>query len=224
MSVIRTIKNQIKYLKQYYRDSKDSSGSQIKLYNYQWKTRNPQDHWLSQFIVSRNLLPKNKKDSIAIFSVNGNHLALNLSQSTYKIFYTAENVHVPYSYWQNYADLLLENKEIDLSIGFDYVEKDNYLRIPFWLMSMFPADADYKKIKSICEKLNKPLIDKERRKEFCAFICRDDYFGDRIKMLRKINQISEVHCAGRFMHNNDNLKLKYNDDKLEYLKCYRKDF
>src|SRR5665647_230634 len=131
------LKQTYRLFRNYYRDVKDSYGSKIKFYNYQWKSRNPEDHWIYQFIIKRGLIKKDFKDSIGVFSVNGDtQRILNFEKSKYKIFYTPENVHVPYSYWENSKDLFIENDKIDLSLGFDYITNPKYLRFPYWLMSM----------------------------------------------------------------------------------------
>jgi len=187
---------------------------QVKLYN--WFRFSP-DEWLPRFIYERAIL-KNTKKKIAIFSVFGRRLNINLDNSDYKIFFTGENIHARFL---EYGDLMLNNKNIDLSIGFDYLEHKNYIRFPIWLMNLFePHETSYSSIKKKCEYWNSYIEINERTK-FCSFLSRHDYFGDRLFFYNEVSRIGEIDSAGEFMHNNDDLKLKYNDDKFEYLKNYQ---
>jgi hypothetical protein len=43
----------------------------------------------------------------------------------------------------------------------------------------------------------------------------------RKKMVEKINVISTVDCAGRLLHNTDELKTRFGDNKDEFLKHYK---
>jgi hypothetical protein len=57
-------------------------------------------------------------------------------------------------------------------------------------------------------------------RKFCAFVCNADAFG-RSKMLNQFASIDRVDSEGRLCHNSDDLKNRYNDDKLAYLSHYR---
>lgn len=180
-----------------------------------------EDHWLFQFINKRGILKKLPNKTISIFSVNGDRISIRLNRSDFKIFHTIENVHVPFSKWQKYEDLLLEEKSINLSLGFDLINHDKYLRFPYWIMTTFHPEDDFSSIKHKCEILNSHNIHLNSRNKFCSFICRKDYFGDREKIYNQISTVGRVDCDGEFLHNNDNLKVKFNDNKLEFLKSYK---
>jgi hypothetical protein len=116
---------------------------------------------------------------------------------------------------------MLKSKNIDISIGFDYLEHKKYIRFPIWLMNLFePNETSYKSIKQKCEYWNSYTEIKERTK-FCSFLSRHDYFGDRSVFYNEISSIGKIDSDGEFMHNNDELKLKFNDNKYEYLKNYK---
>ena len=148
----------------------------------------------------------------------GRRLNINIDRSDYKIFYTGENIHARFT---EYEDLLLKNKNIDLSIGFDYLIQEKYFRFPIWLMNLFePDEINYQTIKQKCTLWNNyPEI--YGREKFCSFLSRHDYFGDRLYFYNEVRRIEKIDCGGDFMHNNDDLKLKYNDDKFKYLKSYK---
>lgn len=215
--------------RRYYQQNKLSKDLPVKLYNYQLHDisnyslsadKSIEKHWLYQFIQSRNYLHGSKK-TISIFGVNGDKLAIYLNRSDHKIFYTIENVHVKLSPWIKYEDLLIENKKIDLSLGFDYINHEKYLRFPYWLMTIFSPYDNYETIKQKCRQLNSRQTDINHRNKFCSFICREDYFGDRKFFADEISRIDQINCPGKFMHNDDELRLKYNDLKVDYLKNFK---
>lgn len=216
-------------LRRYYYQNKISRPFSVKLFNHQiFNTVTHQlspdnlieDHWLLQFITSKDYLHTTGK-TISVFGVNGDKLAIYLNRSDYKIFYTIENVHVKDSPWIKYEDLLIENRKIDLSLGFDYISHEKYLRFPYWLMTVFSPNDTYETIKRKCEQLNRRQIDGDYRNKFCSFICREDYFGDRKFFAEEISKINKINCPGKFMHNDDELILKYNDIKGDYLKNFK---
>lgn len=215
----------LRSIKRYLIQKNNCKNSKVKIFNYQLYNLNNyginndsfKSHWLFRFIKERNLNQFNKK--ITIFGTNGDKLALMLDKSKYKIFYTIENVHELRSPWIDYADLLIEDKRINLSIGFDYISHENYLRFPFWMMTLFEPNDSYKDIERKCGEINN--LKKTLRNEFCTFISRRDYFGDRNFFLNQIETIEKVNCAGEFNHNDDNLKFIFNDNKIEYLKQFK---
>jgi len=213
--------------KRYYIQSKISTRSPVKIYNYQMHDLNNyglmnnysiEDHWLAKFILSRNYLDKR---TLSIFGVNGDKLAIKINRSDFKLFYTIENVHVKLSPWHKYEDLLIFDKRIDLSLGFDYINNKKYLRFPYWLMTMFDPTDTYEIIRQKCKKLNQTNSKMDSQNKFGAFICREDYFGDRAYFLNQIEQIDRISCPGKFRHNDNELKEKFADNKLSYLKQFK---
>jgi hypothetical protein len=202
----------VKGLIKHYQDYNLFKPYQVRLYN--WYCFSP-EWWLPRFIYEKGIL-KNSKKKIAIFSVFGRRLNVDIDRSNYKIFFTGENLHARFL---EYEDLMLNNKNIDLSIGFDYIEHEKYVRFPIWLMTIFEPNESYK---SIIQKVrcwnNYNEIDERER--FCSFLSRHDYFGDRLFFYNEIKSLGKVDCDGEFMHNNDDLKLKFKDDKFDYLKNY----
>jgi alpha(1,3/1,4) fucosyltransferase len=115
---------------------------------------------------------------------------------------------------------MLNNKKVDLSIAFDYLENKKYIRFPIWLMTIFEPNENYGSIKQKCNFWN-TYNEISERERFCSFLSRHDYFGDRLFFFNEISKIGNVDSDGEFMHNNDDLKLKFNDNKFEYLKNYK---
>jgi len=223
------LKSPYRIFRNYFFDYLNSRHSNIKVfksqiintYNFKSIIKNSiKSHWLYRFINYRKYL-NDSKSILSIFSVNGNRLAIKFNRSKYKIFYTIENVHERISPWNIYEDLLLDDKTVNLSLGFDYIKHEKYLRFPFWLMTTFNPEDNLESIKKKCDQINRHSININSRTNFCSFICRRDYFGDRIFFYNQINQIDNIDCDGQFMHNNDILKNQYNDNKVEFLKSYK---
>lgn len=213
-NIYKGLINDAKGLKKYYADYKLFKPYQVKLYN--WFRFSP-DEWLPRFIYERRIL-KNSKKKISIFSVFGRRLNVDIDRSDYKIFFAGENVHARFL---EYGDLMLDNININLSLGFDYLEHEKYIRFPIWLMNLFePNECYYPTIKQKFEYWNKYNDIKEREK-FCSFLSRHDYFGDRLFFYNEISQIGKIDSDGDFNHNNDDLKSKFNDNKFIYLKNYK---
>ncbi len=214
--------------RRYYYDYQSSRNSPIKIFNYQIHDSNYgvginkslESHWLFQFIVHRDYL-KDKNRQLSIFGTNGDKLAIYLNKSDFKIFYTIENVHVKLSPWYQYEGLLIDNQKIDLSLGFDYINHEKYLRVPFWLMNKFKPNDTFKMIKQKCEEINNLKVNIKSRSKFCAFICREDYFGDRKFFAEEVKKVGYINFPGKFMHNDDDLLNKFSDSKINYLNQFK---
>lgn len=221
------MKKGIKAFKKYCIDMYNSHGSNIKVFNSQiYDNRNYiftrkkciKQHWLYSFINDRGF----NNFKISIWGVNGYKGLHVLDTSKFKLFFTIENVHVFQSPWYKYRDLFINNKHFNLSLGFDYIENEKYLRFPFWIQTQFTPTSKLDDIKNYC--LNTESTNGSfniYKKFFCSFICRLDYFGDRSKFADLISQIGTIHYPGNFRHNDDRLKNEYNDDKIEYLKQFK---
>ena len=186
----------------------------IKLHN--WCTPVQQDFWIPKFMEYKKLAIDKK---IGVFSVFGLRTMIKLSRNDIKIFIARENVHR--SNWSEYDDVCLGEKCLDLIIGFDYNIKDErYIRFPLWIMWLFPPNIDYSGIKAFCDRINNPNNSSYDSREFCSFITSHNDIG-REELFNEINSINKIDSAGRFLHNCDDLKSIYNDDKLKFLQHYR---
>ena len=175
--------------------------------------------WFVHFIRFKQIDYKSKK--LYFFGVYGNPISICLIKSKYKIFYSFENVHAQQSYWNKYENYLLNNKRVNLSIGFDYIQNKKYVRFPYWIFTMFQPTDSTQTIKTIIDNIENEKIKTFDRNKFCAFICREDYYGDRSKFADMISKIGEINFPGNFKHNDFELKTLYNDNKFEYLKQFK---
>ena len=139
--------------------------------------------------------------------------------SDIRIFQARENLHKPGM--NNWIHQFIDDSQINLSIGFDYITHPQYLRIPFWLTwSIFSPTDTFNDIKRKISQMNAPENHSYINRNFAAFLSSHDDIGRKL-IYEQMSTIGQVHCDGRLFHNNDDLKTLYNDDKLEYLKHYR---
>lgn len=221
------IKKTYKLYRNYFYDYIETRAYQVQCFNsfiYDFNTylasKHTPNHWLYRFLMNRIHVDRLTKEKIAIFGINGDKRAIQINNAKYKIFYTVENIHDEGSFWSQYEDLLLQDTHIQLSIGYDYLANSNYIRFPFWLMRLFDPEDNYTTIKNKCNLIEQSA--KENKKErFCAFICRNDYNGDRTFFLSLLNQLDTVDCPSQFQHNDDSLITIHNNNKLSYLSSYK---
>ncbi len=213
----RNIFNYYNSFQKYRKEKKNSSAYNIKFFNF-W----PQaisDMWFYRFIQSRNLLLKYPKLIINFHSTFGKQSAIYWTKGDINIFFTGENIRDIIN--QPYSDHLLSNKKIDLSLGFEHISDDRYLRFPLWILYMFAPEATEEDIIKRCKELSYPHIAIEKRTEFSSHVSRADTTGIRKEICESLMTLGKVDCAGKFMHNDDNLVKKYGDNKPEYLKNYK---
>ena len=193
------------------------SGHQVRLYN--WTKPFAQDMWLIDFIEKRGLLKNKPKARIGLYSIFGPSHYIGWERSDARLFVERENLHKPMM--QGWLHRYLDDPRIDLSLGFDEMSSDGYMRFPFWVMwSVFSPTATFDEIKGEIDRMNSPQNHSYDDRKYCAYVCGHDDFGRR-KMYKQFSTIGRVDCDGRLFHNNDDLLNLYNDDKIEYLKHYR---
>lgn len=214
MKRFRKIRSFYHRLQMYNVHSELFENPQIKLHN--WCVPAPQDFWIPRFVEQKKLV---RRKSVGIFSVFGVRPMIRLDRSDIKIFLARENVHRPN--WSRYDDVCLGERSLDLCIGFDYDIKDErYIRFPLWIMWLFPPDVTFDEVKSFCRRVNSIDNSSFDDRKFCSFISSHDDDG-RKELFNEISTIAPIDSAGRFMHNNDDLKGKFADDKLAFLRHYR---
>ena len=190
--------------------------SQITIYNYPNRPVRF-DLWLRDFIEHHKLLDGSKK-KIGVFFPFGHKWMMRLNRSDIKIFIARENIHR--EQWVDYAQNALDVPSLDLSLGFDYGDTDRYMRFPLWIMWLFPPTVTFEDIKEWCKQVDSPENKSYKDRKFCSFLCSHDDIG-RDEIYEQLASVGRVDCDGRYKHNNDELKQKYNDDKLLYLQHYR---
>ena len=161
---------------------------------------------------SKFILVKFYNPHIQFFCVSGNTKKLKNSKAKVKIFYTGESLYrAPFSRYRNCLD------NVDLSLGFDFSDADNYLRFPLWLMYYFAPTNSKDDIKS---KLNN-FKQSYQKTKFCAMLARYDILGMRTKIYNKLSGIDRIDCPSVVLHNDNSLRKMYNDNKFLYLQQYK---
>lgn len=223
----REIKKLEKELPQYLREfkliNKDfyDNSIYIKITNY-WYTnyayfeRNEFFHILKNICNKYNkfLLYSDISGDIEIFSVFGSKNKIIESKSKIKIFYTGE----ANTRYIEYKDNCLE--DVNLSLGFNRIEHKNYIRMPIYIFHHF----DYININK--DNIRKRIIEinnaKYNKTKFASLIATwQGEYNLRGAMYKYISKIDKINCPSLFMHNDNSLKNRFNDNKLEYLKQFK---
>ena len=204
--IIRTIKKGVRYTistKQYY--------GAIELCS-------PYCYFLPKIIMERMHYAPSPRE-IACFTSYFHPVALYLNKASFKFFYNIENTHVVNSGWQVWENCYLWKCAPTLSLGFDYTEHPKHLRFPYWLEAIFGVMATRESITELVRAHN--YSDSTNRGKECAFICKKDYFGDRAIMADMVAQIMPISYPSDFRHNDDEMRGKYGDDKIAYLRQFK---
>ena len=204
----------ISLLSSYYKDLRFSKGSNIKLFNF-WPLAKPQDLWFHDFINKNKILNSNK--SLSFYSVCGDRNKLKLDFLRRKIFYTGENP----DFINNYHDHCLS--DVDLSLGFDYIDNEKYLRFPIWYLYFIDPKSNLTQIQNWINdiEINKNVPEFSLRKFCCMVSSHDNYSGNRVKLFNSLSTISTVDSGGKLLNNTTDLWKIYNDDKNSFLKNYK---
>jgi len=200
---------------QYNKEISWCKDSNIKVFNF-WNLQKPADLWFYQFIQHHFGERLSKKNSIALFSVMGDRRKIRLNRSKVKVFFTGENTTI----WKDYKDHCIH--EVDLSMGFEFIHVDNYLRFPLWLLYILDPRSDYQAVKNSVHKISR--INDERQsypKRFCSLVCRHDGNGIRTEMFNLLSPVGQIDSAGPFLNNTNELRELYNNQKQEYIKNYK---
>lgn len=145
---------------------------------------------------------------------------VHLNRAKKKFFYTQENTHVLNSFWQLWENIYLRDKSLTFSIGFDYAEHPKYMRFPYWLEHIFGVSATKETIYAFIREYTNNA-DSAKRVKDCAFICKKDYFGDRAIMADLVAQVMPMSYPSDFRHNDDDMRGKFGDDKIAYLRQFK---
>ena len=162
---------------------------------------------------------------IEYFSPIGSRYFLENSKAKIKIFYTGECVskNAISKLWSSYSDNCINF--VDLSMGFDRLDENkykNYVRFPIWIFQNFYGllDKNINKdnIKKVIDNINNA---KSKKNKFASLVASHDATNIRTQMYNQISNIGNINCPGKLFHNDDTLKLNFNDDKIEYLKDFK---
>ena len=208
---------------------RDVSKYPISYYNF-WDGQTADQIWFTEYLRDRGFFEKYPHIHFSFFSTLGKVEILRMDEwmnlfrrNQKRIFFTGENVH--YDAFKPYQHNLLDHKSIDISLGFDNISDDRYVRFPLWLLEMFPARASVELLKQRCDGYSYQKYDDRAR--FCAMVAGggsnllSSHLVMRKEMVEALSNIAKVDCAGRFLHNTDDLQVKFNDNKRQFLTQYK---
>ena len=183
----------------------------IHQYNF-WKVAS-EGSWFARFMRYRGV-EMNKR--LSLYSVFGDRDVIRYDKREVKMFVTGENLH--FREFHAFADNMLADKEISLSMGFDYFEDDRYIRFPLWLRAQFAPEMSEKEIVQRVNELRYPLIGE--RTKFATLISRYDWGNTRSAIYNELQHIDRIYCPSKVLHNDDSLASEYNDDKNAYMRQF----
>lgn len=192
-----------------------TSESHIEVLNF-WNDATGNELWMHHFIRYRlgSLLSREK--TLMLASVFGPREHIRQSPATVKIFFSGENTRR----FKAYKDHCL--KDVDLSLGMEYIDHEKFIRFPLWLTYFFPANFTQKKVQQTLDDIMSGIrANLANKQKFCALICSHDKNGIRSKMMKTLSSIEAVDSAGRYRNNTTDLKIKFNDDKHVFLQQYK---
>ncbi len=198
--------------KSYKKQFAENRDRNIRFYN--WWDEPYEQLWLYRFVKHRNIVPADKV--LNFVSVFGKKGVAKLITDGPIVFFSGENLRSIDSC--EYTDYLLSHNTAKLALGFDMFEDARYLRFPLWIPFLFFPEADEKAIRTRCAEMRYPMIGE--RNKFAALVARFDWNGTRSQMYDAIKHIAPIGCPSLVHHNDDELKTKYNDNKIEYLRQF----
>ena len=178
--------------------------------------------WFVQFF--RHHFPESKS-KINFYGTRGTRDSIKEETDAYKVFVSMEALSEMHDNpWQcahrkqypEFHDHCLD--DADLSIGFEYVQAENYLRIPCWVFMYMSPFWGEKEIAQWIEKINKSHYKKSRE---CALIASHDMWGTRSMIVNKTERFMDITFAGRWRNNTSELWNKFNNDKVKFLKKFK---
>jgi LPS biosynthesis related glycosyltransferase len=191
----------------------------IKFYNH-WSTffteNLPHKQWFYRFIKNRKITTP-----LTFFSIDGYRCFIDFFRGK-KVFFTGEYLHQDCfdKRWQKYADHCVD--QVNLSLGFDDISHENYLRFPLWIMYFVHPEMTFEQLERKITIINDPYYRlNSNRNRFACQISHHDKNGIRRKLINLCNKIDNVTCAGNFMNTTTELHSQYNDNKQKYLNNFK---
>ena len=176
----------------------------------------PHKLWFYRLIKNRGITNK-----FTFFSVDGYRWFMKFFKGK-KVFYAAEFLQqggINKNLLQ-FSDHCVD--EVDLSMGYDYIDHPHYVRLPLWMLFFVQPEMTFEDLEKRIDQINDPAwrlnADRDR---FAVQISNHDINGIRAKLIQLTNTVEKVTCAGKFMNTTDELITKYGDDKWVYLRKFR---
>lgn len=171
--------------------------------------------WPINFIKAR--IPANNYENLQVntYSVFGPAFLINLTKGDLNIFFTGENLNFPQ--YEKYNDYGFK-RGIDLALGFEYINRPDYLRFPLWLHYIEPIPTSHHDVIHACKRFSHFEV-QPRKKNICL-VASHDKNGIRAEIMDGLASDHTIDSGGSFRNNTSELKIKFKDNKLQFLKQY----
>lgn len=184
-----------------------TSDGKIKFFNWWNVSKNPDETFFARLI--KNNVSRDK--TFNIFSVHGNPDDFKNFKGERKILIADEEI-LTWPWYDGYQGYLLDYA--DLVFGNDYLDAPKYMRFPY-ILWRFLEDKPDKNF--IAEKVDKINSARSTCKYECCSVSLHDMMNTRAPICDRLKYILQIHYAGKWRNNTDELQTKYGDDKLNYV-------
>ena len=145
-----------------------------------WSDINNQDNYFVRVLAEKYDLVFDKENpEILFFSWYGKDY---LNYKCIRVFYTADNVRVDFT-------------ACDFGIGFDYLDRLNYFRLPLYIYYL------YGNLESLVKKNVDSQAILAKKTGFCAMIVSNPNSKRRIDFFQKLSKYKKVDSGGRYLNN-----------------------
>lgn len=171
--------------------------------------------WFTRYL--KHKFP-NEDFKINFFGAYETHHTIESPMEGKKVFYTAEDLNYPpyLDMKKNHGTYALDY--VDLSLGFDLIDNEKYLRFPYWAWANFSPEVTEEEIENKIDAWNSLNYKKTRD---VVNVSSHDRGNTRKKIADDIEGIVEITYGGRWRNNTDDLWTKYNNNKEEFMKRFK---
>ncbi|MBC6996583.1 glycosyltransferase family 10 [Neolewinella lacunae] len=183
-------------------------------YNF-WDLGPVEHSWFYRFLQRPALAALARRRKVGFYSVFGRRRLIGWGRERRKVFFTGENL----AHYPAYHDHALG--EVELALGFEYLDHPHYLRFPLWMLDQFDPTADYPGLKSQLSVYERAGEDVSARPGFASLVARHDNNGIRGAIGDVAATLGPVNYPGAFRCNQEKGLAEGNAAKLAHLRNYR---
>ncbi|PPK85875.1 glycosyl transferase family 10 (putative fucosyltransferase) [Neolewinella xylanilytica] len=161
-------------------------------YNF-WRVPSFRNTWFWRFLDRPRLAKLSKDRRIAFISVFGDPRLISRINADLRVFFTGENL----DFHPSYRDHLFGS--VDLSLGFDQLQRSDYLRFPIWLLLCFDPGMQLADITERLRQWDRNRLDLLQRPAMVAsLVASHDPSGSRRRIADLFDQVGTVRYGGAF--------------------------
>lgn len=164
-----------------------------------WEDFDKADNFFYNLLSQRYDIVIDEDPEVIFYSCYGQEY---LRYKCTRIFYASENLRPDF-------------KQCDYALSFDYLERENHLRLPLYHL-YFEKHGYYNKLVKELSREDARRIWAGKNK-FCCMLVSNPNSEERIKFFHSLNKKKQVDSGGRYLNNVGGPVL----DKMEFIKDYR---